>query len=48
MYKVKYWSNNQELRSKDFDTLHEAVQFSIHGIPYQSMYGIDLIKEKDA
>jgi len=44
MYKLKYWISG-ELTSTRFDTLHEAIQYSIYNIPFQSFYGIDLIKE---
>lgn len=44
MYKVKYWSYNK-LKSKIFQSLHDAVIFSVYGAPFQSVHSIDLIKE---
>jgi hypothetical protein len=45
MYKLRWWDNTQVLRSKIFADLGEAIHFSIYKTPFQSMYGIDLIKE---
>jgi len=46
MYKLRWWANTGQLNSKVFATLNQAIEFSVYGnIPFQSMYGIDLIKE---
>ena len=44
MYKVKYWSYNK-LRSKIFQSLHDAINFAVYNTPFQSVHSIDLIKE---
>jgi hypothetical protein len=44
MYKVKYWSYNK-LRSKIYQSLHDAVMFTVYLAPFQSVHSIDLIKE---
>ena len=44
MYRVKYWSYNI-LRSKMFQSLHDATMFSVYTAPFQSVHAVDLIKE---
>jgi hypothetical protein len=44
MYKVKYWSYNN-LRLKVFQSLHDAIMFTVYTAPFQSVHSIDLIKE---
>jgi hypothetical protein len=44
MYKVKYWVYNN-LRSKVFQCLKDAIEFSVYKAPFQSVHSIDLIKE---
>jgi hypothetical protein len=43
MYQVRYWCCN-DLKSKTFPSLHDAVMFSIYETPFQSVHSIDLIK----
>jgi hypothetical protein len=43
MYRVKYYSY-EKLRSRYFETLHDAVMFSVYQIHTGNVYGIDLIK----
>jgi len=45
MYKLKYYLTGGTLVSKYFDTLAEAIEFSVYKTPFQSFYGIDLIKD---
>jgi hypothetical protein len=47
MYQVRYWLYNQ-LKSRVFETLHDAVIFTVYTAPFQSVHSIDLIKEKNA
>ena len=47
MYKVKYWICNH-LKSQLFETLHDAIIFTVYQAPFQSVHSIDLIKEKNA
>lgn len=44
MYNVRYWSYNV-LRSKVFQSLNDAVMFSIYHAPFQSVETIKIIKE---
>ena len=44
MYIVKYWVYNN-LRSKMFQCLSDAITFSVYTAPFQSVHTIDLIKE---
>jgi len=44
MYKLRYWMANK-LTSKTFETLSEALLYSVYNIPFQSFYGIDKEKE---
>ena len=44
MYEVRYWSYNI-LRSKVFQSMHEAVMFTVYKAPFQGVHSIDLIKE---
>jgi len=43
MYKVKYYMTGGTLVSKKFNTLREAINFSIYKVDFQQLYGIDLI-----
>jgi len=45
MYKLRWWDTAQVLRSKIFETLHEAIHHSVYNTPFESFYGIDLIKD---
>jgi hypothetical protein len=47
MYNVRYWQYNT-LRTKWFETLHDAVMFTVYTAPFQSVHSIDLTKEKNA
>ena len=42
MYKVRYWTTGG-LRSKVFETLHDAVMFSVYTAPFQSVHEIDKV-----
>jgi len=44
MYQVKYWSYNY-LRSRMFQSMHDAIMFCVYTAPFQSVHSIDLIKE---
>jgi len=44
MYKVRYWVYNN-LRTRLFDTMHDAIIFSVYKAPFESVHSIDLIKE---
>jgi hypothetical protein len=43
MYKVKYYLTGGTFVSKKFNTLGEAINFSIYKVDFQQLYGIDLI-----
>jgi len=43
MYKVRYYLTGGTLVSKKFDTLGEAINFSVYKVGFQQLYGIDLI-----
>jgi hypothetical protein len=45
MYKLRWWTVTQELKSMVFDNLHDAIHFSIYNTPYQSFYGIDKVEK---
>jgi hypothetical protein len=45
MYKLRYYSTGQQLIAKYFETLGEAINYSVYNTPFQSFYGIDLIEE---
>ena len=42
MYKVRYWVTGR-LRSKMFETMHDAVMFSVYTAPFQSIHAIDKV-----
>ena len=44
MYEVRYWSYNK-LRTKLFETMSDAVMFTVYTAPFQSVHSMDLIKE---
>jgi len=44
MYKVRYYMTAGTLTSKIFQSLHEAVTFSVYGVNYENFYGIDKVK----
>jgi len=44
MYKVKYWIGGY-LRSKIFETLHEATMFAVYKAPFQSVHEIYKVEE---
>ena len=39
MYKVKYWLLGS-LKAKIFETLHDAVMFSVYTAPFESIHEI--------
>jgi len=43
MYRVRYYTY-ENLHSKDFETLHDAVMFSVYKVKTGNVYAIDLIK----
>jgi hypothetical protein len=43
MYRVKYYTH-EDLHSKYFETLHDAVMFSVYKVRTGNVYAIDLIK----
>jgi len=43
MYKVRYYTNTDQLLSKMFGTLGEAVDFTIQRVHTGNLYGIDKI-----
>jgi len=44
-YRVSYYYGASRAR-KYFDTIHEALRFSVYGLRYPSdLFGIDLIEE---
>jgi len=46
MYKLKFYeSSGQSMTVKYFDTLSEALHYSVYKIPFQSFYGIDKVEE---
>ena len=44
MYRVKYYTH-EDLHSKYFETLHDAVMFSVYKVRTGNVYAIDLIKQ---
>lgn len=44
MYLVKYYTTHK-LRSKTFETLHDATMFAVHKVKTGDVYSIDLIKQ---
>jgi len=44
MYKLKYWILNT-LISKKFETLNEAILYSVYNIPFQSFHTLDKVEE---
>lgn len=44
MYKVVYWSLNKQ-RVKLFQTMTEAVLFTVYEAPFHSVHSVDLVKE---
>jgi len=44
MYKLRYYSMTGEMIVRYFDTVGEALRFSVYKIPFQSFYGIDKVK----
>ena len=43
MYRVKYYTY-ETLHSRNFETLHEAVMFSVYSVRSGNVYGIDNTK----
>jgi len=48
MYKLRYYSTTGQLMVKYFESLHDALDYSVYKTPFQSFYGIDFIEEKHA
>jgi hypothetical protein len=44
-YVVKFYMVGGSLVSKYFNSLSEAINFSIYETPFQSVYSIDKVKE---
>jgi len=44
MYKLKYWLLNS-LQTKIFNTLSEAINYSVYKAPFQSFHSLDKIEE---
>ena len=44
MYRLKYYTTTGQLLTKYFDTLKEAIDYSIYKTPFQSFYGIDKVE----
>jgi len=44
MYKLRYWMLNR-LTSKTFETLSEALLYSVYNIPFQSFHTLDKVEE---
>lgn len=43
MYKVRYYMTAGTFTSKTFETLSDAVNFSIYNVSYGNFYGIDKV-----
>jgi hypothetical protein len=44
MYRVKYYMSGQTLVSKYFETLHNAVMFSVYQVTSGNVYSIDKVE----
>ena len=44
MYKLRYYSTAQTLMVKYFNTVGEAILYSVYNTPYESFYGIDKVE----
>lgn len=44
MYKLRYYSTTGQLQVRYFETLGEAVEYSVYNTPFQSFYGIDKVE----
>ena len=45
MYKLKYYENTGQMTVKYFDTVNEALQYSVYRIPFQSFYSLDKVEQ---
>jgi len=45
MYKLRYYSTTGQLMVKYFETLSEALLYSVYRTPFQSLYGIDKVEQ---
>jgi len=45
MYKLRFWSTTGQLKVRYFNTVSEALRYSVYKIPFQSFYGIDKVEE---
>jgi len=45
MYKLRFYSTGGRLMVKYFDTVGEALRYSVYKIPFMSFYGIDKVEK---
>lgn len=45
MYKLRYYMSGQTLVSKYFNTLHDAIMYSIQRVVSGNMYSIDKVEK---
>jgi len=45
MYKLKYYENTGQTSVKYFDTINEALHYSVYKIPFQSFHSLDKVQQ---
>jgi len=45
MYKLRYYEGDGRMIVKYFETISEALRYSVYNIPFQSFYGIDKVEK---
>jgi hypothetical protein len=43
MYKLRYYSTTGQVKVKYFETIGEALNFSVYKIPFMSFYALDKV-----
>jgi hypothetical protein len=45
MYKLKYYESTGQITVKYFNTVNEALRYSVYKAPFHSFYSIDKVEE---